>query len=190
MTCDTWHVTPDTWHLTHSVGLTFSQNSSSLALLVWDWQWIEDIWTKGCVTEWMNESMNHKPVYRTAPATLGLLITHQNLQFMVRPFCWVVIKKNYNINMMISFLISVEIQRFLKTSTETLDTAWTKFETLYSTCFLLGVAPLFYEDLVSPDGLAEAASAVARQCGRGLASLAGGLGPLASSVPGALGGWG
>ena len=55
LTPDTWHLTPDTWHLTpdtchltpdtshmtHSVGLIFSQNFSSLALPVWDWQCLE-----------------------------------------------------------------------------------------------------------------------------------------------------
>ena len=52
---DTWHMTHDTWHLTHSVGLTFSKNFSSLALPVWDWQCIEDIWTKSSVNQWINE---------------------------------------------------------------------------------------------------------------------------------------
>ena len=63
MTCDRWQVTCDrshmthkcdTWQMTHSVGWTFSQNCSSLALLVWDWQCLEDIWNKG----WLNESIN------------------------------------------------------------------------------------------------------------------------------------
>ena len=47
VTCDTWqvtgdrwHLTPDNWHMTHSVGWTFSQNFSSLALPVWDWVYI------------------------------------------------------------------------------------------------------------------------------------------------------
>ena len=49
-TRDPWQVTGDIWHMTHSVGWTFSQNFSSLALPLWDWHCIEDIWTKG----WMN----------------------------------------------------------------------------------------------------------------------------------------
>ena len=53
-TCDTWHVTHDTWHMTHSVGWTFSQNFSSLALLVWDWECLEDILTKG----WLNQLLS------------------------------------------------------------------------------------------------------------------------------------
>ena len=47
VTCDRWHLPHDIWHMTDSVGWTFSQNFSSLALPVWDWQCSEDIWTKG-----------------------------------------------------------------------------------------------------------------------------------------------
>ena len=47
VTGDTWHITPDTWHMTLCVGWTFSQNFSSLALPVLNWQCLEDIWTKG-----------------------------------------------------------------------------------------------------------------------------------------------
>ena len=36
VTGDRWHVTGDLWHGTHSVGWTFSQNFSTLALPVWD----------------------------------------------------------------------------------------------------------------------------------------------------------
>ena len=68
---DTWHITGDTWHMTHSVGWTFYQNFSSLP--VWDWQCLEDIWTKGSVTELFNELMNDQGDCRTAPATPGLL---------------------------------------------------------------------------------------------------------------------
>ena len=46
----TWHVTHYPWHMTLGVGWTFSQNFSSLALPVWDWQCLEDIWTKGSLT--------------------------------------------------------------------------------------------------------------------------------------------
>ena len=69
MTGDRWHMTHDTWHMTHSVGWTFSQNLSSLALLVLDWQCLEDIWTK----ESVNESISHRGDCRTALATPGLL---------------------------------------------------------------------------------------------------------------------
>ena len=36
-------MTPETWHVTHGGGLTFSQNSSCLALTVLDlWYYVED----------------------------------------------------------------------------------------------------------------------------------------------------
>ena len=74
MTCDTWHMTHDTWHMTHDTwhvwggGWTFSQNFSSLALTVCDLWYYEDLEEKD---EWIN----YEAVYRTAPATLGLLKT-------------------------------------------------------------------------------------------------------------------
>ena len=71
VTRDTWHVTRDRWHMTHSVGWTFYKNFSSLALPVWDWQCFEYISTKPSVTH----LLNYKAVYRTAPATPGLLKT-------------------------------------------------------------------------------------------------------------------
>ena len=74
VTRDTWHVTRDTWHMTHSLGWTFSQNFSSLALPVWDWQCIEDIWTKGWHNKLMNQLISDEAVYRTAPATPALEI--------------------------------------------------------------------------------------------------------------------
>ena len=58
--------------MTHSVGWIFSQNFSSLALPTWESVW-KIFWLKD---DLVNESMNHKPVYRTAPATPGLLITY------------------------------------------------------------------------------------------------------------------
>ena len=69
----TWHVIHDTWHMTHSVGWTFSKNFSSLALPDWDWQCLEDIWSKGSLTHLINQWMIYKAVYRTAPATPVLL---------------------------------------------------------------------------------------------------------------------
>ena len=63
-------MTRDTWHMTHSVGRTFSQNFSSLALPVWDWQCLEYISTNH---ELMNQSVDDGGDCRTAPATPGLL---------------------------------------------------------------------------------------------------------------------
>ena len=61
-----WHMTHDKWHVTHSVGWTSSQNFSSLALTVWDWQCLEYISTN-------HHLVNDEAVYRTAPASPGLL---------------------------------------------------------------------------------------------------------------------
>ena len=52
--------------MTHGGGLTISQNVSSQALTVWDRQWLEDSEQKD---HSMNEWINHKGVYKTAPAT-------------------------------------------------------------------------------------------------------------------------
>ena len=71
VTRDMWHVTRDTWHVTCLGGWTFSQNFSSLALTVCDLCYYEDLEEKA---EWVTELINHEAVYRTAPATPGLLI--------------------------------------------------------------------------------------------------------------------
>ena len=72
VTCDRWHVTRDTWQVTHDMlgGWTFSQNFSSLALTVYDLWYYEDLEEKD---ELINELINDEAVYRTAPATPGLL---------------------------------------------------------------------------------------------------------------------
>ena len=79
MTRDRWCVTLDMWTVTHSLRWTFSQNFSSLveslqlstrespALPVCDWQCLEYIWTKGWLTQSLNQghgldslgSLNH-----------------------------------------------------------------------------------------------------------------------------------
>ena len=70
VTCDTWHVTRDMWHVIRLGVWTFSQNFSSLDLTVMKisrkrmTQWMN---------EWMNEWINDEALYRTAPATPGLL---------------------------------------------------------------------------------------------------------------------
>ena len=70
VTCDTWHVTRDMWHVWG--GWTFSQNFSSLALTVCDLWYYEDLEEKvHGLTDWIND----EAVYRTAPATPGLLNT-------------------------------------------------------------------------------------------------------------------
>ena len=78
---DMWHVTPDMWHVTRYMwhvtrlgGWTFSQNFSSLAFTVCDLWYYEDLEEKDdSMNKWINELINHETVYRTAPATPGLL---------------------------------------------------------------------------------------------------------------------
>ena len=72
VTGDMWHVTHDTLHISHSVGWTFCQNFSSLALPVWDWQCLEDIWTKGSLNQCISQCSDGGDC-RIAPATSGLL---------------------------------------------------------------------------------------------------------------------
>ena len=73
MTCDMWHVTCDTWHVTRDMfgGLDILSkfqlpSSYRLGFMI--------LWRsggKGSLT--MNEWMSDEAVYRTAPATPGLL---------------------------------------------------------------------------------------------------------------------
>ena len=70
VTCDMWHVTCDRWHVTCLGGWTFSQIFSSLALTVCDLWNYEDLEEKD---RSLNELINDEAVYRTAPATPGLL---------------------------------------------------------------------------------------------------------------------
>ena len=63
-------VTRDTWHMTCLGGRTFSQNFSSLALTICDLWYYEDLEEKD---DSINELINEEAVYRTAPATPGLL---------------------------------------------------------------------------------------------------------------------
>ena len=63
VTGDMWQVTHDTWNITHRVRWTFSQNFSSLAHPVWDWQCLEDILTKGLLNELINYKESEKSLY-------------------------------------------------------------------------------------------------------------------------------
>ena len=75
LTCDTWHVTPDTWHVTRDMFgvvniLSKFHLPNSYRL------WFMILWRsggKGWLNQWINELINDKAVYRTAPATSGLL---------------------------------------------------------------------------------------------------------------------
>ena len=75
VTCDMWHVTCDTWHMTCEMFggvniLSKFQLPSSYCF------WFMILWRserKGSLNEWMNELIIDEAVYRTAPATPGLL---------------------------------------------------------------------------------------------------------------------
>ena len=58
--------------MTHIVQWTCSQNFSTLALPVWDWQGLEYIWTNGLLSHLINKLMDQGNC-RIAPATPGLL---------------------------------------------------------------------------------------------------------------------
>ena len=67
LTRDMWHVTCDMWHTVwgeHSLKFQFP---SSYIL------WIMMCQIFGEKDDWINESMNYVYVYKTAPATSGLL---------------------------------------------------------------------------------------------------------------------
>ena len=73
MTCDMWHVTHDTWHVTCDTfggGGEDSLKISAPQLLPFVIYDIMKIWRKR-----MSDWINHEAVYRTAPATPGLLKT-------------------------------------------------------------------------------------------------------------------
>ena len=69
VTRDRWHVTRDMWHVTRlGGGVNILPSSYRL--------WFMILWRsgqKGWLAEWINEWMNDEAVYRTAPATPGLL---------------------------------------------------------------------------------------------------------------------
>ena len=72
VTCYTWHVTRDTWHVTICGGWTLYKNFISLALIVFDLWYYEDLEEKA---HGLNELISDKGVCRRAPATPGLLNT-------------------------------------------------------------------------------------------------------------------
>ena len=85
MTCDMWHgiCDTDTLHVTCLGGWAFSQNFSSLALTICDLWYYEDLQEKdGSVTE----SINDEAVYRTAPATPGLLTINKKNMYLLWSF--------------------------------------------------------------------------------------------------------
>ena len=96
MTRDMWRITCDTWYMTRDMFggmniLSKFQLPSSYCL------WFMILWRSGG-KGWLNESMNDKAVYRTAPVTPGLLKNSVFLsvvvcslswsKFEIRQFCW------------------------------------------------------------------------------------------------------
>ena len=73
------HLTHDTWHMTHSVGWTFSQSFSSQGLANSSDLWLTVYWRYLDLR--ITQLINYKPVYRTAPASPGLLIIYNNFIF-------------------------------------------------------------------------------------------------------------
>jgi hypothetical protein len=63
-----WHLTPDMWHVKC------------------DTWWGVNILSKLQLptSEWLNQSINHKGVYRTAPATRGLFFTEESMAWYQR----------------------------------------------------------------------------------------------------------
>ena len=87
LTHDTWHMTCDTWW-----GVHILSNLSSLALTVWNWQCLKDSERKDdSMNERIIEIIYYKGVYRTAPATLGLLKTNQPIHIS---YIWIYINQN------------------------------------------------------------------------------------------------
>ena len=81
MACDRWQVTRDTWHVTHDTWcgvniLSKFQLSSSNGL------GFMMLWISGekRITQLINQLINDEAVYRTAPATPGLLNTQKDVE--------------------------------------------------------------------------------------------------------------
>ena len=92
MTHDTRHMTCDKWNVTSLGGWTFSQNFSFLALTVCDLWYYEDLEEKA---HGVTESMNDEAVYRTAPATPGLLNTSSKKSSFVQPRLDLIFKSGF-----------------------------------------------------------------------------------------------
>ena len=55
VTGDTRHMTHDPWHVTHGGGQTFSQNVSSIAVMVWERHCFDYIFT---MDDWLSHAIN------------------------------------------------------------------------------------------------------------------------------------
>ena len=79
-TCDTWHVTCDTWHVTFNSDRWGEVNLlSKLRIHSFNGQKFRMFWIlrgKGWISDWINEWLIDKGVWRTALATPGLYSPH------------------------------------------------------------------------------------------------------------------
>ena len=71
MTGDRWHVTCDMWHMTPDMWGKVNLLSKFNLPISYVFGMKEK---KGWVSDWIKESVSDKSVYRTAPASPGLLI--------------------------------------------------------------------------------------------------------------------
>ena len=106
LTRDTWHVTRDMWHVTRLGGvniLSKFQLFSSYRL------WFMILWRSGG-KGWLTDLMNDEAVYRTAPATPGLLniARLQKAALNTSHWCWgvnlVVFTKRRHSQLLLSLL--------------------------------------------------------------------------------------
>ena len=86
VTCDTWHVTCDMWPVTHDMWHVTRDTFGGVSILS-KFQlpssyrlWFMILWRSGgkgwlneLMNEWINQLINDEAVYRTDPATPGLL---------------------------------------------------------------------------------------------------------------------
>ena len=83
VTWDTWHMQGHMWHVTSDMSHVTHNGG------------------------WINQLLNHKPVYRTAPATTGLLKSSKILLFIAQTQSWKE-KKNVCRQTLVSQRISIE----------------------------------------------------------------------------------
>ena len=117
---DTWHVTYDTWHMKHRGRWPFSQKISyNFGGKVF---WI--FGGKGWLADWTNEWMNNKGVCRTAPATRGLLIILEYLNWLLSNLCLNIYEEGNNL---INLQSDIVIRQLIFISTRRYCLLWKAF---------------------------------------------------------------
>ena len=125
MTCDMWHVIRDKWHVTHDIwhmthGTFGGVNILSKFQLPSSYRlWFMILWRsggKGSVAEWINQSINDEAVYRTAPATPGLL----NMLLSLMALEWLLLIQYFcTFHHLLLSWIEQSISPFLSTDSDT-----------------------------------------------------------------------